>query len=110
MILTENNSTEMARADPDGAVEFDGAYFHANELTYASPNHDGDRNTASCSGGAGPSSPADESCGWKQTYSELGTDDIGYYTVPPLCPLCFQRGDICGVNTTNPDAKAEHVA
>jgi len=105
MILTKDNSTEMARNHIAGAMEFEGAYFHGNEVTYASSSHDGETCVAYCVGSSNTNQPADNACGWERTYEELGTDDIGYYTIPPLCPHCFQRGDVSGVRTTNPDAK-----
>lgn len=97
MILTETNATQMARDDPDGAREFDGAYFHANECTYASPGHDSGCE-AYCNG-LDNSRTDREPCGWQRTYDELGTDDVGYYVVPPLCPECWLTGDVSGVRT-----------
>jgi len=106
MILTETNASEMARRDVENAVEFEGAYFHGNEVTYASSSHDEDACTVFCVGKSSSNQPDEESCGWERTYAELNQTDVGYYEIPPLCPNCYVNGRIGFVRTDNPHAKA----
>ena len=98
-ILTPDNSSEMARADPDGAYSFDGAIFHGNECSYSSSSHS-EACRVVCVG-----LQDTEGCDYERTYNELQRDDFGYYIVPALCPRCYLNGEISGVRTRNLNAK-----
>lgn len=96
--LTPDNSSEMARADPGGAREFEGVVFHGNECTYSSSSHSEDC-VVRCVG-----LKERDGCGYEKEYRELQTDDFGYYVVPALCPQCYLEGTISGVRTKRPNA------
>lgn len=70
--------TQLAADDPQNAVEIGGVEWHANELTYASPNQR-DKYAAVCN----------RQCGWRRAYSDLPADDAGYTKLPPWCPRCW---------------------
>jgi len=99
MTLTDNNSSSMAYDNPEGAIEFDGAFFHGNECTYSSSNHD-EECTVKCVG-----LKERGGCGYEKRYADLQRDDFGYYIVPAFCPECWLNGDVSGVRTKNPHAK-----
>lgn len=103
-ILTPDNSSQMARDDPDGAYEFDGAIFHGNECSFSSSSHDGTC-AVRCIGLKDRGG-----CGYEKSYADLQRDDAGYYVVPALCPRCYLNDRVSGVRTRNPTAKPEVLA
>lgn len=98
-MITEDNATGMAQSNPSGAYEFDGAYFHSNECTFASRPRDSDC-TVACVGLGDR-----DGCGYEKPITELQRDGVGYFVVPAFCPRCWLAGDVSGVRTRNPNAK-----
>jgi hypothetical protein len=100
MILTEDNSTEMARADPDNAIQFGQVYFHANECSYYSTS-DPAAVVVYCNG---LRSKDREGCDYGHQLSEMDRNDSGMYVLPALCPRCYANGTVSGVRTRNENA------